>query len=200
MFEAPFTMVVAGPTSSGKTYWVKELIENAARCVSPPPEEIVYCYSIYQALFNQMTRYVTFHEGLPSTDAFTDCKRRLVIIDDLMSEADERVRDLFTKGSHHLNLSVIFIVQNLFSKNKEMRTISLNSHYLVMFKAPRDVGQIATLGKQMGRIKAVVEAYHDSTSRRHGYLLLDFKQSTPDDQRLKTDVFSNSPIVYVPKK
>ena len=35
-----------------------------------------------------------------------------------MSEADDRVTKLFTKGSHHRNISVMFIVQNFLVKTK----------------------------------------------------------------------------------
>jgi len=52
-----------------------------------------------------------------------------------MNETNRSVTDLFTKGSHHRNISEIYIVQNLFNKRKEHRTISLNSHYIVVFKA-----------------------------------------------------------------
>ena len=36
------------------------------------------------------------------------------------------VTKLFTKKSHHCNTSVIYLVQNVFPKGKESRTISLN--------------------------------------------------------------------------
>jgi hypothetical protein len=42
---------------------------------------------------------------------------------DLMDETDQRVASLFTKKSHHRNISVMYIVQNLFYH----RTISLNA-------------------------------------------------------------------------
>ena len=45
--------------------------------------------------------------------------------------------------------AVICIVQNLFHQGKGNRSISLNSHYLVLFKNPRDKLQILTLAKQM---------------------------------------------------
>ena len=47
---------------------------------------------------------------------FSVNKRNLIVIDDQMIEAgrDNRIVNLFTKGSHHRNLSVIYIVQNLF--------------------------------------------------------------------------------------
>jgi len=40
----------------------------------------------------------------------------LLIIDDLMDETDETIAKLSTKGSHHRNVSVVFLVQNLFHK------------------------------------------------------------------------------------
>jgi len=40
----------------------------------------------------------------------------LVIIDDLMQETNETVANMFTKGSHHRNVSVVFLAQNLFPK------------------------------------------------------------------------------------
>ena len=44
----------------------------------------------------------------------------LVVIDYLMQELsnDQRITNLFTKGCHHRNLSVIFILQNIFHPGK----------------------------------------------------------------------------------
>ena len=36
----------------------------------------------------------------------------------------------------------------MFHKNKYIRTISLNSHYMVLFKNPRDVSQFAGTGRR----------------------------------------------------
>jgi UDP-N-acetyl-D-mannosaminuronic acid transferase (WecB/TagA/CpsF family) len=41
------------------------------------------------------------------------------------------------------------IVQNLFHRGKHHRTISLNAHYMVLFKNQRDVSQIMALAHQM---------------------------------------------------
>lgn len=64
-----------------------------------------------------------------------------MVTDDLMSETDDRVIKLFTKGSHHRNLSVTYILKILFGK-KAQRTISLNSYYILLSKNPRDAAQI----------------------------------------------------------
>lgn len=76
-------------------------------------DEIIYCIPEGQAVDPEMT-YSRLYEGIPDVNMFTDLKPRLVILDDLMREANGSVVDLFTKGSHHYNLSVIFVTQNVF--------------------------------------------------------------------------------------
>ena len=89
--------------------------------------------------------------------------RNLVITDDLMHELsnDQRITSLFTKGCHHRNLSVIFILQNIFHRGKELRDMSLNCHYLILFKSPRDTSQVTHLAKQMfpGHINYMRESF-----------------------------------------
>lgn len=200
-WKHPFTCVIAGPTGSGKTHFVKQYLNHLQDMMTPPPEELIWCYGAWQSGYNEM-RHVTFVEGLPDVEQWTGVKRRLVIIDDLMSETNDKVTQLFTKESHHRNLSVMYIVQNLFGKNKEQRTISLNSHYLVVFKNPRDASQINHLAKQMypGKLKYVQEAFKNATSMPHGYLLFDLRQETPDHLRLRTKLFPpEHPVVYLQK-
>jgi len=103
--------------------------------------KIVYCYREYQHAFNTVRNRVDFYESLPDVHAFDARLRTLLILDDLMTEADNSIANVFTKISHHRNLSVVFLTQNLFHQNKH---ISLNSHYIVLFKNPRDVGQFTT--------------------------------------------------------
>lgn len=204
-FIHPFTCMIAGPTQSGKSYFVAEFIKNIQNVMSPVPEKILWCYGVWQTLYDELQKnnLIEFHEGLPDMSLFTGGKTRyLVIIDDLMDETDKRVTQLFTKGSHHLNISVMFIVQNLFSKNKEHRTISLNSHYLVLFRNVRDISQISSLAKQMypGKTQHMLEAYKDAVSPTHGYLLIDLRQSTPDKIRLRTDIFNPKGITVYTEK
>ena len=202
-WQHPFTCVISGPTGSGKTYFVEHFIASIDKMMTPAPEEIIWCYSEYQPAYIRLAeRGVVFIEGLPQVQDWDITKQRLLIIDDLMHETDERVTRLFTKGSHHQNISVMYIVQNLFAKTKEQRTISLNSHYLVIFKNPRDMSQIVHLGKQMfpGHVDYVREAFKNATAEAHGYLLLDLRQGTPDTLRLRTHIFPNEQhTVFIPK-
>jgi hypothetical protein len=57
------------------------------------------------------------------------------------------VCDLFTKGSHHRNISVILITQNIFHQAKHCQDISLNAKYLVILKNVRDRSQFSHLAQ-----------------------------------------------------
>ena len=114
---------------------------------------------------------------------------------------DKRLTMLFTKGSHHLNLSVIFITQNLFYKGSQIRDVSLNSQYLILFKNRRDLSQIMHLGRQLypRKTKFFQEVYEDATRRPHSYLLIDLRNETPEDFRLRTQILSGE-IQYIYKQ
>jgi len=200
-FKHPFTAIVAGPTSCGKTRFVFRLVDNAIQMIDPPPSKIVYCYGEYQQLFCNYPQ-VVFHRGLPDSNDFDGSEPTLLVIDDLMHETNETVVDLFTKGSHHRNVSVMYLAQNLFPKNKFARTISLNAHYMVLFKNPRDASQFANLARQMYPKKSqfAVEAYKDATREPYSYLLVDLRPEQDDDLRLRTNVFpGETHYVYVAK-
>lgn len=200
-WKHPFTAMVAGSTGCGKTTFVRQFLDNIEEMMTPTPEEVVWCFGQFQEGYRDL-KGVVLREGVPDVSDFQDGKRRLVILDDLMSEADDRVTKLFTKGSHHLNLSIFHLVQDLFGRNKEQRTVSLNSHYLIIFKNPRDSSQITHLAKQMypGQIKYLQEAFKDATAEPHRYLMIDLKQGTPDHLRLRANIFpGETHVVYVQK-
>ena len=183
--------MVCGPTQCGKTRFVLKLLFYANSMIFPPPERIVWFFGYYKESFRDLFRQVEFVEGLPPPLDYLDGRRTLVIIDDLMSETDDRVTKLFTKGSHHKHASVIYLDQNLYHRRKENRNISLNTHYLILFKNPRDIGQILYLGRQLypGKTKFVSEVFANATSKPYVYLLIDIKTTTSDELRLRTEVF-----------
>jgi len=197
----PFTATLSGPTGCGKTQFTFKFIRHVSQLMSPPPEQIIYCFGEYQDIFSQYSN-VEFNEGLPDLSRFDGSKRSLLIIDDLMSESGESVEKIFTKYSHHRNISIMYLCQNLFYKSKSSRCMSLNTAYLLLFKSVRDVTQVSTLARQMfpARSKFLIEAYHDATSKPFSYLMLDLKPTTDDKLRVRTNIFPDETcIVYVPK-
>ncbi|VDI57436.1 Hypothetical predicted protein [Mytilus galloprovincialis] len=114
----------------------------------------------------------------------------MILLDDLMSTSakDSRINDLFTEGSHHRNLSVVVLNQNLyFGKDPTQRQ---NCHYLVLFNNPIDRQPIMTLGRQMypSRGDFFLWKFEEATRAPFGYLLVDLKARTPEASRLRTEV------------
>ena len=186
----PFTCVVAGPTQSGKTEFVKRFVRHVEDMVTPVPTKIIWSYGEWQPAYQSLLDKADFVQRLPDLPLYS-AEPLLLVIDDQMHGVDQRISSLFTKGSHHRNLSVIYIVQNLFDQHKEHRTISLNAHYLVIFKNPRDGSQIVHLSKQMypGKTHYVRQAFALATRQAHGYLVVDLKQNTPEGMRLRSHIF-----------
>ena len=168
----PFTSVIAEPTGSEKSVFVRRFVHNIRHMLTPKPDRILWCYGEYQTLYGTVDG-VDFQQGFLDLDTHDPRDEHLIILDDLMDETDQRVASLFPKNSHHRNISVMYIVQNLFHQGKHHRTISLNAHYMVLFKNHRDVSQIMALAHQMypRRTQFFLEAFARATaknSRLHG--------------------------------
>ncbi len=71
-----------------------------------------------------------------------------------------------SQNMHHKSFSIILITQNLFFQGKTSRTITLNTHYIILYKNPRDAMQIMVLGRQIfpGNTKYFMECYQDATN------------------------------------
>ena len=203
IFKTPFTCMFAGPTQSGKTTLLIEILKNLEYLVDKPIDRIIYCYSRNQPALNNLSN-VEFHEGLPNIDEFNPILNNLIILDDLMDvcEKDKSIKELFTVDSHHKNISIILLNQNLFSQGKNARTISLNCHYLLIFNNPRDRSQIQFLARQMYPTNPnfLIECYEDATKKEYGYLLIDLTQTTNNKLRVLTDILPNQQrVYYIPK-
>lgn len=212
-FKHPCTILTAGPTGSGKTVLVRKILQHYNVCfenISTPPK-IIWCYGQWQSSYLDNVGngvQIQYHEGLIDEHTVETKRPDIVVVDDLMNElgGDDALVNLFTKGSHHLNLTVIFIVQNVFHKGPHMRTISLNSHYMILLKNPRDKSQIINLARQLYPTKTrfLQEAYNDATNKPFGYLVLDLKSDTPEAVRCRTDIISverntKGALIYTPK-
>ncbi len=204
VFRAPATVLLAGPTMSGKSHLMVEILNNIKSMMSPPPDRIVYCYKRLQELFSSIPG-LELNEGLPDIDSFDPTRNNMVILDDLMDDCDSNpeIQRLFTVDAHHKNISTFLITQNLFSKGKCARTISLNSNYMVIFNNPRDRAQIQHLSRQIfpSNPRFLNECYTDACeSKDYGYLFLDLTQKTKQRHRVQTNIIpGETRIIYQSK-
>lgn len=201
--KTPFTLIAAGPSRSGKTSWVYSLLSQSHHLLDRIPTRVFYFYNQWQPLFDRMKREKlvdSFVNHLPDKSELEKLtlpgkksgRGSLCIIDDFMNSSSEHVGEIFTALSHHLDLSCIYITQNVFAQNnKYMRDMSLSASYLVMFKNPRDQSQIANLAKQLapGNTSFIVDSFRRITSKPYSYVMYDLHQSTPDLIRVRTNIF-----------
>ena len=113
-FKTPSSILIVGPSGSGKTIFTTKLLLNNLELFQTTPPKIHYCYGAWQEGFRPMkARGIKFHEGIPNTDELQTWfpKGGILILDDLMQEGgnDKRVLDLFTKHSHHQNVTVLYL-------------------------------------------------------------------------------------------
>ena len=194
-FKHPFTCIVTGPTKAGKTEFVKKFVQNVDKLMTEKPEAIYWFYTEWQLTYQGIPANFVNARQLASVDLRTP-EPKLVILDDMMKEVgkDPMYTDLFTKGSHHWNMSVIHITQDLFYDRR--RTNRINTQYLVMMKNPGDKLTPSIIARQMGNTEKFMKAYNAATARPHGYLLVDMEQNTPDMYRLRTNTFPNQLTIF----
>ena len=124
----------------------------------------------------------------------------LLIVDDQMEEAgsSKTLQNLFTKGSHHRNLTIMYLLPNMYNACTSQRTVSLNTHYNVVFTNPRDSRQFWCLSSQMhpGNFYLLIGAFLDATAKPHGYLVLDHHPKTDDDKRVVTYILPGEDLRY----
>ena len=198
-FQHPFSMLVVGPTQSGKTAFVEQMFEEP-RFIFPVKKKgrILWFYNQWQPRYEALEREfgVVFEEGLPdwseSLQELDPEIHHILVFDDLMHQAvsSPLLSRLFTQGRHR-NASVILLMQNMFPKGKYNTDISRNAQYLVLFRSPSDRKQINTIAERIfaeNRFK-FMQVYSQATSVPYGYVLIDNHPRTDPEDQVVTDVF-----------
>lgn len=196
--QHPSSLIISGPSQSGKTELVRKMIKN--KIYDYDVKKILWCYAVWQPWFTTQ-KEIEFKAGLPQEDINAD----LIIIDDQMNSITNEVSEMFTIGSHHKKYSIILITQNLFPRVKQFRDISLNAHYLILFRNNRDLSQATCFARQAfpGRGKYFLDAYKKATTEPFSYLLIDVHPRTLEEHRLRQSLFPELGFinyVYLPVK
>lgn len=159
-----------------------------------PPAKIIWCYGVYQDLYKDFSKLnIKLHEGILNIETVDKSVGTLLILDDLMYCLNDDVGKIYTMFSHHLNLTVFLLSQNIFCKSKIFRTITLNSHYVVLFSQRRDLSQIYTFAGQVAPYsrKEFLNIYKEATSKKYGYIMCVFHPKNIHRFYLRYNIFPN---------
>ena len=101
------------------------------------------------------------------------------------------------KGSYHKNTSVIYIAH----KNKEICSVLLNVHHMVLFKSPRDLMCIEHNACQMFPDNTkFMRVFADSTTKPYSCLLVDLEPDTSNHRSWNSKIFPRElQTVYIGK-
>ena len=212
-FHCPSAYWVAGPTGSGKTVMTRTLIRHRSQMFEKPPVAVHYCYKEYQpVIFGEMEKQdgVMFHQGVPSMEKMKSWSRAvdgghlLVILDDMQNEIvkNPEMATVFSVLSHHSNISVMCLVQNIFPQARYSRDISLNCGYMILMNTKRDRCQLMSLARQLcpGNTRFFMSAYDDAVSEKYGFLLVDIHPATPAEHMLRSNIWPHQmTVVYRPE-
>ena len=101
------------------------------------------------------------------------------VFDDLMTECVDNFMnaEAFARKRHNMDVSVILLVHNLFCQGKAVRTVHLNTDYVVLFGSVRDKSQFQHFARQIesSNSKRLRVAYVDATNIMCSHLLVDLK-------------------------
>ena len=118
-FKHPTTIQVSGPTQCGKTRLVRNILEK--HLIQPFATRIIWVFSDGQPDYDMIReRYpsIEFEKGWRDEifKSLSSETPNILVLDDQMgvSSSSTSVADIFTKGLHHRNLTVIYLVQNVY--------------------------------------------------------------------------------------
>ena len=187
VFHHPFNMIISGPSQSGKTYFVMQMLKD--KQIMPYPDDIYLLYAVYQTLFDDLKwqgvitdSFKGIEGALILLEEREKQKLKLFIFDDLQTEVvnSRKISSLFKYGTHHMNALAILIWQNMYPQGSQARNLALNIHYNVVFNKPVTSGQFKRVAQQRdAQYKPLISLYyHLIESGKCGPMVINNKRTS----------------------
>jgi len=200
----PSRILLCANSGSGKTHLILDLIRKRDVVFSEKFTKVYYIYCSAQKAF------LDFKAENPEVEFLTEVPEikqnntdhTLLIFDDFLlsheTTGNKLITEYFIRLSHHLNITVVCSWQTLFPK--QLKTVSNNANYLIIFPFKRDISSLDILNRQMlpddsHFLRTVMK---DIGKTQYSFLLIDNFQAN-DNFRFRNFVYPtvNSKI-YLP--
>lgn len=199
LLKHPFSLIISGGTHSGKSEWLTRLIKNRDKMINTKFDRVTYHYGVLTPTVLKLQQLgIETYPHLPDPNDYfkSENKSTLLCMDDFLSEASEQfLQDLFTRGTHHHNISTVFVTQHLYAKS--LKVPRLNCSYFCFLRNPANEREIRTFAHQTfpRQFKFFTDSYTDAVKPLYGYLFVDLHPQSPPLLRLRTRIFEDS-IIY----
>jgi hypothetical protein len=205
-------MTICGPTQSGKTHKIVEIIDNIDDVIQPTPDKLLYLYTAEQASYDKIKEIICDKATTSAlkTCEFIDCTKgiptiadikpklgdaTLMVLDDLMvlamttKENADNLNNLASRDSHHLNISVMFVCQNLNYGSGKLRNVRINCMYHLVFNNHTDTRDIELIARNKGiRLPTLRKILTHVGKKQYGYVLFDGYAHSPANTRVRTGI------------
>lgn len=160
--QCPTSILVAGPSQSGKSHFLLNLVQYRESIFSVNFARIIYCqsnvhsdknrdmFAQIQAIFPHAEQW----QGIPILEELhlnTNNVHTLLLIDDLMDEivGSFRMNNLAVKDVHNYKITAVFVFQNYFSRGKWGNNLVKNCQYKIIFYNRCEMLELRTISSHL---------------------------------------------------
>ena len=222
LFKCPARIVVAGPSESGKTMMITEILKHLDTMFDCKfesvtvsiPENCAILMSEFLSKVREILPDVHIVQGLPKlTDFIGDDRPKLLVIEDqqMQLESSKQYTEAFHRWSHHSSLSLIYSVQNIFGRQSFSRLQTTNVKYCILLDNPSDQLSLSHISSRIfpsnpGLLRQAMDFVQDRSDIKFKYIMLDFTRDRFRRQYIcKTFIFPDphneyriTPLYFVP--
>lgn len=207
-------ILVCGPSTSGKSQWIKNLLNNSV--FKRRIDHVIFFYNVWSTSFEDLKiASIEFIQGINSLSEvlqrprdFFQTRKTIICFEDLDFEIfnSSLAADVFKVYAHNLPLeAVVMTSQNLFSPQRFQVSIQRNISHFVLTKSLRMGNILMSLGRNFFPNKPIIisNAYNlaiNEPNEEFPYLIF-FADARKEEDFFYSGIFSGEKLrVFLPKK
>lgn len=207
-FPPLFRMIVSGSSSTGKSHFICQLLENENGVLHSDFDQVVYLRGVPTEseirLRKKFGRNLIVFDGIPSEDVLLplckggEKKKVVLVLEDLDEEACQSplISKFFTAYSHHLKCSLVMSTQNFFRAGKERLNLVRNCTHLILFPINLDETVIKLIAQKIhpNNPRAIIELFESVTAFPYSHLAI--WANGPRELKFRSDTLRPVQKVY----